>query len=125
MTTPSVDKVPGEMEAAQKKVIIKKQYDQDADKKIFNLNTVSASCPVMNLMKNNYNEIYLKANKVGNFILANKQRIRVYLRETPNLQLRTLQQLEQCFLKCDKERTGQITRRAFMLKLAKNNIQVN
>ena len=125
MTAPSVDKVPGEMEAAQKKVIIKKQYDQDADKKIFNLNTVSASCPVMNLMKNNYNEIYLKANKVGNFILANKQRIRVYLRETPNLQLRTLQQLEQCFLKCDKERTGQITRRAFMLKLAKNNIQVN
>ena len=76
----------------------------------------------MNLMKNNYNEIYLKANKVGNFILANKQRIRTYLRETPNLQLRTLQQLEQCFLKSDKDRTGQITRRAFMLKLAKNNI---
>lgn len=71
-------------------MIIKKQYDQDADKKIFNLNTVSASCPVMNLMKNNYNEIYLKANKVGNFILVNKQRIRTYLRETPNLQLRTL-----------------------------------
>lgn len=41
--------IPGEMEAAHKKVIIKKCYDSEAEKKIFNLNSVSASCPVMNL----------------------------------------------------------------------------
>jgi len=32
--------------------------------------------------------------------------------------------MEQCFFKCDKNRTGQISRRAFLLKLAKNNISI-
>lgn len=98
--------IPGEVEFATNKVFIKKAFDKEAEKKIFNLNSVSATCPVMNLQKNNYNELYLKANQHSRYLLQNKQRIRTYLRETPNLQLRTLQQLEQAFLKCDKLRTG-------------------
>lgn len=43
------DLIPGEMEAATQKVIIKKNFDQEAEKKTFNLNSVSATCPVMNL----------------------------------------------------------------------------
>jgi hypothetical protein len=43
------------MEAAHKKVIIKKTFDKEAEKKIFNLNSVSASCPVMVLPRNDYN----------------------------------------------------------------------
>lgn len=78
----------------------------------------------MVLPRNDYNLMYLKANTLSNFILNNKQRIKTYLREVPGLQLRTLQQMEQCFMKCDKNRTGQISRRAFLLKLAKNNISI-
>jgi hypothetical protein len=56
------DSIPGEIEAATKKVMISKEYDEEAEQKIFNLKSVSASCPVMNLQRNNYNQLYLKAN---------------------------------------------------------------
>ena len=55
--------------------------------------------------------------------LHNKSRIQRYLREA-NLQLLTLQHLQTCFLKCDKHRTGQTSRKKFILKLAKNNVRV-
>lgn len=113
------------MDAATKKVMIQKNFDCDAEQKKINLHAVSASCPVMNLQRNNYNSLYLKANQLSNHMQVNKQRIRHYLRENPNLQLRTLQQLEDAFLKADKQRTGQITRKTFILKLAKNNISVS
>ena len=32
--------------------------------------------------------------------------------------------MESCFLKCDKNRQGQVTRRNFILKLAKNNVKI-
>jgi hypothetical protein len=66
---------------------------------------VSAMCPVLNLRKNEQHDIYLKANQISMKSLHNKDRIRRYLRET-NLQLQTLYQLQTCFLKCDKSRTG-------------------
>lgn len=78
----------------------------------------------MNLQRNNYSDLYLKANIVSNHCLHNRTRIRTYLRENPHLQLFTLQQIEDCFLKCDKQRVGQITRRSLILKLAKNNVSV-
>ena len=56
------------MEAVHKKVIIKKQFDPEAENKIFNLNSVSAICPVMVLPRNDYNLMYLKANTLSNFI---------------------------------------------------------
>lgn len=73
------------MEAAHKKVMIKKIFDTAAEHKIFNLNSVSASCPVMNLPRNDYNLLYLRANQVSKFILQNKNRIRTYLRDNHNL----------------------------------------
>jgi hypothetical protein len=94
------------MEAAKQKVIIKKNFDSAAIQKFYNLNAVSATCPMMNLQRNTYNDLYLRANQVSPYILQNKQRIRTYLREAPGLQLRHLQQIETCFLKCDKTRTG-------------------
>lgn len=57
-----VDSIPGEMEAAKRKIIIQKEFDEEAEQKIFNLKSVSASCPVMNLQRNNYNQLYLKSN---------------------------------------------------------------
>lgn len=65
--------------------MISKEYDEEAEQKIFNLNSVSASCPVMNLQRNNYNQLYLKANQLSHQLLQNKDRIRTYLRETPHL----------------------------------------
>ena len=57
------------MEAATRKVIFKKNLDPDAEKKIFYLNSVSASCPVLHLKRNNYNELYLKANQCNRYLL--------------------------------------------------------
>ena len=57
-----MDSIPGEMEAAKRKIIIQKEFDEEAEQKIFNLKSVSASCPVMNLQRNNYNQLYLKSN---------------------------------------------------------------
>ena len=91
---------------------------------MINLKSVSAMCPLLNLRKNNQNLIYLKANQMSMKSLQNKQRIQRYLREA-QIQLLTLQHLQECFLKCDKQRTGQIQRKAFLLKLAKNNIKVS
>lgn len=82
---PSVEYIPGEMDAAVKKILIKKDFDNDADVKLINLNSVSACCPVMNLQRNNYNQLYLKANQVSPHCLQNRNRIRIYLRENPNL----------------------------------------
>ena len=50
-----------------KKVLVKKSFNPDHQAKILNLNNVSASCPVLNLKKNVYNEIYLKANQVSHY----------------------------------------------------------
>jgi Ca2+-binding EF-hand superfamily protein len=111
------------MEAASKKVIVAKAYNPDIEKKFINLNSVSANCPIMNLPRNDYNHLYLQANQLSGYMQQNIHRIRTYLRETTNLQLQTLQDFASCFLKCDKQRSGQITRRAFILKLAKNNTQ--
>lgn len=83
--------IPGEMDAATKKVMIQKNFDSDAEQKKINLHAVSASCPVMNLQRNNYNSLYLKANQLTNHMQVNKHRIRQYLRENSNLQFRTLQ----------------------------------
>ena len=78
---------------------------------------------MLNLQKNNYNQLYLKANRMSSHILANKQRIQAYLRES-NLNLATFQKLEECFLKCDKNGTGQITSKQFIIKMAKNNVKI-
>jgi hypothetical protein len=93
--------------AAKKKVLIKKSLKQDQEQKLINLKSVSAMCPLLNLRKNNQNLIYLKANQMSIKSLQNKQRIQRYLREA-QIQLLTLQHLQECFLKCDKQRTGQI-----------------
>ena len=87
---PLIEEIPGEMEAALKKVLIKKDFDNDAEVKLINLNSVSAACPVMNLQRNNYSDLYLKANITSNHCLHNRARIRTYLRENPHLQLFTL-----------------------------------
>ena len=113
-----------EMAAAQRKVLIKKQHPKNLTQKLINLNQVSAMCPMLNLRKNDQHQIYLKANQMSTKSRHNKLRIQRYLREA-NLQLLTLQHLQTCFLKCDKNRTGQITRKAFCLKLAKNNLKVS
>jgi len=60
------------MRAAKRKVIIRKKFDKEALHKEVNLNAVSASCPVMNLKRNTYNELYLKANQMSNYLLQNK-----------------------------------------------------
>jgi len=41
--------IPGEIEAATKKVIIKKDFLEETEQKKINLNSVSATCTVMNL----------------------------------------------------------------------------
>ena len=73
------------MEAATKKVVIAKAFNPDIEKKFINLNSVSASCPIMNLPRNDYNFLYLQANKLSGYLQQNKQRIQTYLRETPGL----------------------------------------
>lgn len=73
------------MQAAIKKVMINKDFDNDAEVKHINLASVSAACPVMNLKRNNYNELYLKANTTSKHCLQNKDRIKMYLRENPHL----------------------------------------
>lgn len=70
-----IEEVPGEMEAAIRKVQIKKASNIEEAKKLLNLNAVSASCPILNLKKNDYHELYLKANQVGHYHLQNKERI--------------------------------------------------
>ncbi len=57
------------MEAAVKKVLLKKPFNSDAEAKIINLNSVSASCPILNLKKNDYHELYLKANQISHYHL--------------------------------------------------------
>lgn len=54
--------IPGEMDAATKKVIVAKVFNAETEKKFINLNSVSASCPIMNLPRNDYNHLYLQAN---------------------------------------------------------------
>jgi hypothetical protein len=98
-------KTSSEVGEAIRKVVIKKSYQKDLSQQLINLNQVSAMCPVLNLRKNEQHDIYLKANQISMKSLHNKDRIRRYLRET-NLQLQTLYQLQTCFLKCDKSRTG-------------------
>jgi hypothetical protein len=51
---------------------------------------VSATCNVLGLKRNNYNEVYLKANQIAPKIRDNKDRIQRYFRENDTLQLRTL-----------------------------------
>lgn len=65
-------------------------FNRDELKKIYNLNMVSATCNVLGLKRNNYNQVYLKANQIGPKIRDNKERIQRYYRENDTLQLRTL-----------------------------------
>jgi hypothetical protein len=50
------------MEMAIKKVLIRKASNIEEAKKLLNLNSVSASCSILNLKKNDYHQLYLKAN---------------------------------------------------------------
>jgi len=63
------------MEAAIKKVLIKKPSNIEEAKKLLNLNSVSAACAILNLKKNDYHQLYLKANQISNHHLQNKERI--------------------------------------------------
>jgi hypothetical protein len=51
-----------EVLVAKKKILIKKNFKNDQEGKLINLNQVSAMCPVLNLRKNLQSGIYLKAN---------------------------------------------------------------
>lgn len=66
---------------AKKKILIKKNFQDDLKQKLINLNSVSAMCPVLNLRKNQQQGIYLKANQMSMKSLNNKARIQRYLRE--------------------------------------------
>lgn len=93
--------MPNEIAVASNKVMIKKKFDSEAQERIYNLHSVSASCPILNLHRNKYSTLYLKANQISEHILADKTRIQHYLRQS-NLNLHTFQKFEECFLKCDK-----------------------
>jgi len=74
-----------ELEAALKKVIKPKMFSREEQKKIYNLNMVSATCDVFGLKRNNYNSVYLKANQIVPKIRDNKERIQRYFRENDTL----------------------------------------
>lgn len=63
------ESVPGEYETAMKKILLKKAYNTDTEAKTINLNSVSAFCPILNLNKNKYHELYLKANQISHYHL--------------------------------------------------------
>ncbi len=52
--TSIIEDVQGEMEAAIKKVLIKKPSNIEEATKLLNLNSVSAACSILNLKKNDY-----------------------------------------------------------------------
>ena len=70
-----------EVEAALNKIIIPKNFNRDELKKIYNLNMVSATCDVLGLKRNTYNEVYFNASKITPKLLQNRERIQTYLRE--------------------------------------------
>jgi hypothetical protein len=93
------------VEAALNKIIIPKNYNREELKKIYNLSMVSATCDVLGLNRNTYNEVYYNASKITPKLLQNRERIQTYLRES-HVDLQTLQMFQKCFLKCDKNRLG-------------------
>ena len=71
----------GEAAIATKKIIVKKPLNDETVTRLINLNGVSATCPVINLRRNDHNLLYLKANELSLKALENRDRIRRYLRE--------------------------------------------
>lgn len=82
----------GEVAIATRKIVIKKSLKDHTVTKLINLNGISATCPMLNLKRNDQNLIYLKANELSLKALHNRERIRRYLRDN-HIQLQILENL--------------------------------
>lgn len=71
----------GEANIAIRKITIRKPLNDETVTKLINLNGISATCPVINLKRNDHNFLYLRANELSLKSLQNRERIRRYLRE--------------------------------------------
>jgi len=55
---------------------------------------------------------------MSNKMIMNRDRIRKYIKASP-LDYLTIKKLDDLFVRCDKQRTGQIPKQKFLGKLAK------